>query len=82
MVFSSGRKDIRDALADSLKSSQPRLYALLEEAVKRGQTKRQIMAQIRSAVAGRFRVGNEGQLTFGCCEAVIDRLIEAGREEK
>jgi hypothetical protein len=67
---------IRDALAESLRRTQPKLYASLAEMVARRIPKRVIMAQVRHAIAGSRRSAQEGKLTEGCCEAAIDRLRE------
>jgi len=67
---------IRDALADSLRRTQPKLYEALTEMVARHIPKRVIMAQVRHAIAGSRRSPQEGKLTEGCCEAAIDLLRE------
>lgn len=72
-------KELRDALADSLRETQPRLYGILEECVRRGESKGQIMAQINRVVRLARREPQQGELTAGCCEAAIDRLIEQRR---
>jgi hypothetical protein len=67
---------IRDALADSLKSKQPKLYELLGEMVRLGESKTQIMNRIDHMIRAERREPQQGELTRGCCEAALDRFIE------